>query len=62
MGFETPQGHRFRIPVSDTQAYRQFGNSVVVPAFAAVARLLKPRILQAVEQRADEAVNDGCPQ
>ena len=62
MGFETPQGHRFRIPVSDTQAYRQFGNSVVVPAFAAVARLLKPRILQAVQQRADEAVNDGCPQ
>lgn len=37
MGFESPQGYQFRIPVSDTQAYRQFGNSVVVPAFAAVA-------------------------
>ncbi len=28
----------FRIPVSDTQAYRQFGNSVAVPMIAAVAR------------------------
>jgi DNA (cytosine-5)-methyltransferase 1 len=27
----------FRIPVSDTQAYRQFGNSVVVPLVTAVA-------------------------
>jgi len=30
----------FRIPVSDTQAYRQFGNSVVVPVVTAVARLM----------------------
>lgn len=51
MGFEKPQGYRFRIPVSDTQAYRQFGNSVVVPVFAAVARLLRSRILQAVAMR-----------
>ncbi len=44
MGFESPQGARFRIPVaSDTQAYGQFGNSVVVPVFAAVAKLLAPR-------------------
>jgi DNA (cytosine-5)-methyltransferase 1 len=28
----------FKIPVSDTQAYRQFGNSVVVPLVAEVAR------------------------
>jgi len=61
MGFETPQGYRFRIPVSDTQAYRQFGNSVVVPAFAAVAKLLASRIRQAVALRQGEAVNDGCP-
>ena len=33
------------------QAYRQFGNSVVVPAFAAVAKLLRPRIAQAVRLR-----------
>ncbi|WP_428943403.1 DNA cytosine methyltransferase [Pantoea sp. FN060301] len=51
MGFEAPGGYAFRIPVSDTQAYRQFGNSVVVPAFAAVAQLLLPWIEEAVKQR-----------
>ena len=30
----------FVIPVSDTQAYRQFGNSVVVPLMANVAKLI----------------------
>jgi len=30
----------FRIPVSDTQAYRQFGNSVVVPVIESVADLM----------------------
>ena len=30
----------FQIPVSDTQAYRQFGNSVVVPLMADVAGLI----------------------
>lgn len=30
----------FRIPVSDTQAYKQFGNSVVVPVVASVAKLV----------------------
>ena len=30
----------FLIPVSDTQAYRQFGNSVVVPLIANVAKLI----------------------
>lgn len=32
----------FRIPCSDTRAYKQFGNSVVVPVFAEVARLVRP--------------------
>ena len=27
----------FRIPVSDTQAYRQFGNSIVVPLVYSIA-------------------------
>lgn len=36
----------FRIPVSDTQAYRQFGNSVAVPVFAEVARIMRPHILE----------------
>lgn len=59
MGFESPQGYGFRIPVSDTQAYRQFGNSVIVPVFAAVARLLQSRILQAVALRDSENGDGG---
>ncbi|MFS0737667.1 DNA (cytosine-5-)-methyltransferase [Sphingomonas sp. 1P06PA] len=34
----------FRIPVSDTQAYKQFGNSVAVPVFEAVAKLMVPHL------------------
>ncbi|WES90679.1 DNA cytosine methyltransferase [Dickeya fangzhongdai] len=49
MGFEKPGKSEFKIPVSDTQAYRQFGNSVVVPVFSAVAKLLKPYIEKAIE-------------
>lgn len=40
MGF----GDDFRIPVSDTRAYKQFGNSVVVPVIAEVARVMKPML------------------
>jgi DNA (cytosine-5)-methyltransferase 1 len=36
----------FRIPVSDTQAYRQFGNSVVVPLISSVAELMLPFVDQ----------------
>jgi DNA (cytosine-5)-methyltransferase 1 len=36
----------FRIPVSDTQAYKQFGNSVAVPVFAEVSRIMHPHILE----------------
>ena len=39
----------FVIPVSDTQAYRQFGNSVVVPMVSAVAEALHPFILEYAE-------------
>ncbi len=34
----------FKIPVSDTQAYKQFGNSVVVPLMANVAKLIAQEI------------------
>ena len=34
----------FIIPVSDTRAYKQFGNSVVVPLFTAIADALLPYI------------------
>ena len=39
----------FVIPVSDTQAYKQFGNSVVVPLMASVAKLVVAKIEQLEE-------------
>lgn len=45
MGFDAPGEAAFRIPVSDTQAYKQFGNSVAVPVIAAVARHMLPWIV-----------------
>jgi DNA (cytosine-5)-methyltransferase 1 len=52
MGFDAPTKSEWKIPVSDTQAYKQFGNSVVVPVIAEVARIMAPhiRILQRYEQ------------
>ncbi|KAF0843427.1 DNA (cytosine-5)-methyltransferase 1 [Methylovorus glucosotrophus] len=39
----------YRIPVSDTQAYRQFGNSVVMPVMKEVARIMTPHIHSMIE-------------
>lgn len=39
----------YKIPVSDTQAYRQFGNSVVVPVIKEVARIMAPHVLASKE-------------
>ncbi len=50
MGFDKSGESNFIIPVSDTQAYKQFGNSVVVPVFCAVAKIMKPYILIAKEE------------
>lgn len=36
----------FKIPVSDTQAYKQFGNSVVVPLMENVAKLIVDKLKQ----------------
>ena len=41
MGFP----EHFVIPVSDTRAYKQFGNSVVVPVIQTVARAMQPLIV-----------------
>ena len=41
----------FVIPVSDTQAYKQFGNSVVVPAIGSVAKLMAPHICGALARQ-----------
>ena len=48
MGFP----NSFKIPVSDTQAYKQFGNSVVVPVIGVVAQMMEPhvRTLQRYEE------------
>jgi len=49
MGYE--RGNRtFTISVSDTQAYKQFGNGVVVPVVESVAEAMKPHILSAVKR------------
>ena len=44
MGFDKPGESASCIPVSDTQAYKQFGNSVAVPVIEAVARHMLPYI------------------
>nr|WP_156168193.1 DNA (cytosine-5-)-methyltransferase [Grimontia sp. AD028] len=50
MGFEKPEFDRnendtdFRIVCADNNAYKQFGNSVVVSVFRAVAQLMAPHI------------------
>ncbi|NOD62040.1 MULTISPECIES: DNA (cytosine-5-)-methyltransferase [unclassified Ruegeria] len=55
MGYEED----FRIPVSDTQAYKQFGNSVAVPVFAEVARIMRPHILSLTESDAESVLRVG---
>jgi DNA (cytosine-5)-methyltransferase 1 len=45
MGFDKTGENNFTIPVSDTRAYRQFGNAVVVPAVESVFRHMLPWIL-----------------
>ncbi len=46
MGFDGPGESCFKIPVSDTQAYRQFGNAVVVPIVEAIARHMAPWLVE----------------
>ncbi|AMJ59012.1 DNA (cytosine-5-)-methyltransferase [Bosea sp. PAMC 26642] len=66
MGFEyvTAEGDHCRVrewtippEVSDTQAYRQFGNAVVVPVIEAIARYIEPSLCEALARgRAREAM------
>ena len=60
MGFEKPGGKEFRIPVSDTQAYRQFGNAVVVPVVRAVAQLMKPHLAGLLAGEGHRRPGHGC--
>lgn len=45
----------FKIPVSDTQSYKQFGNSVVMPVIKEIARIMKPHILTLIEEEKGRA-------
>lgn len=46
----------YRIPVSDTRAYKQFGNSVVMLAFAEVARIMRPFIVDTPDTKTRKTV------
>ena len=48
---------RFKIKVSDTQAYKQFGNSVVPPVAEAVAKLMQPFIATSEAEPARKQAN-----
>jgi DNA (cytosine-5)-methyltransferase 1 len=48
----------FKITVSDTQAYKQFGNSVVVPLISAIAEKIVAK-LDTLTENAYGSINDG---
>lgn len=50
MGFDRPNQPPMIIPVSDTQAYKQFGNAVVVPVIEAVAHHMLPHIQKVMQK------------
>ena len=45
MGFDGPGQNEFEIPVSDTQAYKQFGNAVAVPVVSTIASAMAPHVV-----------------
>jgi len=47
----------YKIVVSDTQAYKQFGNSVVVPVIMAVAKTMEPFISELIEKEKEVKMN-----
>ena len=57
MGFDAPGEASFRIPVSDTRAYKQFGNAVVVPVANAVAAHMAPWIIENKPRRSIKKMN-----
>nr|WP_281720957.1 DNA (cytosine-5-)-methyltransferase [Nitrosomonas nitrosa] len=50
MGFDKGREPEFIIPVSDTRAYKQFGNSVAVPVVAEVAMHMKPHFMEIISR------------
>ncbi len=61
MGFDGPESSEFIIRVSDTQAYKQFGNAVVVPVVRAVAEIMKPHIYEVVALRNGQPLQRELP-
>ncbi len=57
MGFDTDE-REFKIGVSDMQAYKQFGNAVVVPVVAFLADALRPYIEAAVARKSKATKKD----
>ena len=53
MGFDQPGREPMKIRVSDTQAYRQFGNAVVVPVVEAIAKHMEPHLMAALAVEAE---------
>lgn len=52
MGFDRPGSNDpWKIPVSDTQAYRQFGNAVAAPVSVAIAEAMAPWLTNTVALR-----------
>lgn len=49
MGFEKPGKSDMVIPVSDTQAYKQFGNAVVVPVVGTIAKHMRPWLVDGAQ-------------
>ena len=52
MGFER-ENRSWIIPVSDLQAYKQFGNAVVVPVIAAIAQTMRPSLMSILKGNAN---------
>lgn len=57
MGYDKTRLPEMIIPVSDTRAYRQFGNSVVVPVIEEIARYMKPFILEQMKFEVEDQVS-----
>lgn len=55
MGFDAPAQAPVRITVSDTQAYRQFGNAVVVPVVECIAKQMRRFLSDAADRPAPHA-------
>lgn len=51
----------FKIPVSDTQAYRQFGNSVVVPVVESIAREVVASLRRPADHRPELILKEAAP-